>query len=235
MSTPLYRQTTGHIHLCLHLYTDRRLVIYSSRCIKKSFMSTPLYRQTTGHIQQQMYKDKVYVYTFIQADDWSYSSRCIKTSFMSTGRRLVRRLVIYSNRCIKIRFMSTPLYRQTTGHIQQQMYKDKVYVYTFIQADDWSYTFMSTSLYRQTTGHIHLCLHLYTDRGLVIYIYVYIFVQTDDWSYNIYDSRCIKTRYMSTPLYRQTTDHVQQQMYKDKLYVYTFIQADDWSYTVVDV
>ena len=132
MSTPLYRQTTGHIHLCLHLYTDRRLVIYSSRClrqalclhlytgrqlviyssrcIKKSYISTPLYRQMTGHIQQQMYKDKVYVYTVIQADDWSY------------------------------KFMSTSLYRQATGHIQQQMYKDKVYVYTFIQADDWAYT-----------------------------------------------------------------------------------------------
>ena len=153
-------------------------------------MSTHIYRQTTGHIQYQMYKNKVYVYTFI-----------------------VTRLVIYSSRCIKTRFMSTPLYRQTTGHIQQQMYKEKLYVYTFIQA-----------------------------RRLVIYIYVYIFIQTDDWSYTvagirlvIYSSRCIKKSYMSTPLYRQMTGHIQQQMYKDKVYVYTFIQADHWSYTVVDV
>jgi hypothetical protein len=64
------------------------------------------------------------------------------------------------------------------------MYKDKVNVYTFIQEDDCSYTVVD--VYRKG-----LCLHLYTGRRLVIY------------------SRCIKKRFMSTPLYRQMTGHIQ--------------------------
>jgi hypothetical protein len=60
------------------------------------------------------------------------------------------------------------------------MYNDKVYVYTFIQSDDWSYTVVDVYI----NG---LYLPLYTDRRLVIYIYVYIFIQTDDCSYTVVD------------------------------------------------
>jgi hypothetical protein len=61
-----------------------------------------------------MYKSKVYVYTFIQADDWSYTVD-VKRKGLCLPLYTGRWLVIYSSRCIKTRFMSTPLYRQTTG------------------------------------------------------------------------------------------------------------------------
>jgi hypothetical protein len=44
------------------------------------------------------------------------------------------------------------------------MYKDKVYVYTVIQADEWSIQYM------------------YKDK-----VYVYTFIQADDWSYTVVD------------------------------------------------
>ena len=154
-------------------------------------MSTPLYRQTAGHIhvQQQIYKDKLYVYTFIQVDDWSYTLVEVKRKRLYLHLYTGRRLIIYSSRSIQKKFIPAPLYRQTTGHIRQQMYKDRLYVYTVIQADDWSC--IVVDVYRQG-----LCLHLYRGRRLVIY-----------------SNRCIKIRLMSTPLYRKTTVHIQQQMY----------------------